>query len=88
MDAANRAPLGDSPIRVRRLSRGRTLKQVAIAAGLSPACVAHIETGRNKGTPKTLAAIERALNMPIGALRRCGAHSVAEPEAGEREAAE
>ena len=66
--AADRPPPVGSPIRIRRLGKGLTLKQLAKAAGLSPACVAHIETGRNKGTPKTLAAIERALNMPPGAL--------------------
>ena len=42
--SAGRPPLGDSPIRSRRLSRGLSLKQVAKAAGLSRACVAHIET--------------------------------------------
>ena len=83
--AADGAPLGDNPIRIRRLSRGLTLKQVASAAGISRACLAHIETGRNRGTPKTLAAIEKVLNMPPGALGRSGEHSSAEPETGERE---
>ena len=82
-EAADRLPLGGNPLRVRRLSRGLTLKQVAKAAGLSAAGVAHIETGRNKGTPKTLAAIERALNMAPGALAGFGEHPAAEPETGE-----
>ena len=82
-EAEDRLPLGGNPLRVRRLSRGLTLKQVADAAGLSTACVAHIETGRNKGTPKTLAAIERALNMAPGALARCGERPAAEPGSGE-----
>ncbi len=77
--AADRPPLGNHPIRMRRLGRGLTLKQLARAAGLSPACVAHIETGRNKGMPKTLAAIERALNLPPGELGRC-----AQPATGRR----
>ncbi|MCY4548277.1 MAG: helix-turn-helix domain-containing protein [Defluviicoccus sp.] len=82
--SAGRPPLGDSPIRSRRLSRGLSLKQVAKAAGLSRACVAHIETGRNKGTPKTLAAIEYALNMPPGELARDGQPRAEKPETGKR----
>lgn len=66
-EAADRALLGDNPIRIRRLSRGMTVKQLAKAAGLSPACVAHVETGRSPGTPKTLAAIAKALDTPPGA---------------------
>ncbi|MDE0056596.1 MAG: helix-turn-helix domain-containing protein [Defluviicoccus sp.] len=83
---ADRPPLAGNPIRIRRLERGLSLKQVARAAGLSPACVAHIETGRNKGTPKTLAAIEYALNMPPGALGRDGQQCATEPETGKRRA--
>ena len=82
--AADRPPLGGNPIRSRRLGRGLSLKQLAKVAGLSPACVAHIETGRNKGTPKTLAAIEYALNTPPGALAGCGQHRAKEPETGKR----
>ena len=67
-DRADRLPPDDSPIRTRRLSLGMTLKQLGQVAGLSPACIAHIETGRNIGTPKTRAAIAKALNMPPGAL--------------------
>ena len=65
--AADHPPLGDSPIRTRRLSRGMSLKQLAKAAGISPACLGHIETARNIGKPKTRAAIAKALDMPPGA---------------------
>ena len=81
---ADRPPLGANPIRIRRLGRGLTLRQLAKAAGLSAACVAHIETGRNKGSPKTLAAIERALKMPPGALGQCGQGRAGKPETGKR----
>ena len=83
-EAAGRPPLGANPVGFRRLSRGLTLKQLAKAAGVSHACVGHIETGRNRGTPKTPAAIEKVLNVPPGAPGGCGEHCAMEPEAGER----
>ena len=67
---ADRALLGDNPIRIRRLGRGMTMRQLAEAAGLSLGCVSNIENGRSPGAPKTLAAIARALDAP--------------PETGER----
>ena len=48
------------------MARGLTAQQLADAAGLSRACVAHIETGRSPGKPKTLAAIARVLDAPPG----------------------
>ena len=68
------AAAGISPIRIRRKRRGMSLRQLADAAGLSTACVAQIETGKSRGTPKTRAAIERALDMPPGAPDGCGRH--------------
>ena len=65
-EAADRPLLGGNPIRIRRLARGLTAQQLADAAGLSRACVAHIETGRSPGKPKTLAAIARVLDAPPG----------------------
>ncbi|MDE0385859.1 MAG: helix-turn-helix transcriptional regulator, partial [Defluviicoccus sp.] len=82
--AADRPPLAGHPVRVRRLSRGLTLKQLAEAAGISPSGVAHIESGRNRGTPRTRAAIEKALDMPPGALDEYRPRSATEPEAAER----
>ena len=81
-DAADRPLPGGHPIRVRRLSRGMTVQQVADAAGLSRACVAHIETGRSPGTPKTLAAIARVLDTPPGGS---GEHRAVESETGKRQ---
>ncbi len=63
---ADRALLGDNPVRIRRLGRGMTMRQLADAAGLSLACVSNIESGRSPGSPKTLAAIARALDAPPG----------------------
>ena len=69
--AIDRPPLSGNAIRTRRLGRGMSLKQLAEAAGLSRACIAHIETGRSMGLPETRAAIAKALDMPSGALGRC-----------------
>ena len=82
--APGRPPLDENPIRIRRLSRGMTLTQLATAAGISPACVGHIETGRRRGSPRTLAAIARALDTPPGTPGGCGEHRAMEPETGER----
>ena len=76
---ANRALLGDNPIRIRRLNRGMTMRQLADAAGLSLGCVSNIESGRSPGAPKTLAAIARALDTPPGGR---GERRATEPEAG------
>ena len=81
--AANFLPPAGNPVRVRRLSRGLTLKQLGEAAGLSPFGVAHIENGRNRGTPRSRAAIERALDMPPGALGGWRLRRATEPEAAE-----
>ena len=63
-EPADRALLGDNPVRIRRLNRGMTMKQLADAAGLSLGCVSNIESGRSPGSPKTLSAIARALDAP------------------------
>ena len=45
---ADRALLGDNPIRIRRSGRGMTMRQPAEAAGLSLGCVSNIESGRSR----------------------------------------
>ena len=77
--ASRLPPLDDHPIRMHRRARGLTLRQFAKLAGLSPAGVAHIETGRNIGRPKTLAAIEKALDLPPGELSGCGQNGTEAP---------
>ena len=83
--ATHLPPLDDHPIRMRRRARGLTLRQLAKLAGLSPAGVAHIETGRNIGRPETLAAIEEALNLPPGELCKSRRHGAKAPATGKRE---
>ena len=80
--AAGRPRLRSNPIKTLRMNRGMTQKQLAKAAGISPACVGHIETDRTRGLPKTRAAIEKALELAPGALDRTEEHGTMEPDTG------
>ena len=66
--AADLASLAASPIRIRRLSRGLSMKQLAQAAGISTVTLSHIETGRRRGSFETRAALAKALDLPIDLL--------------------
>ena len=65
---AHRIAEGQSPVRVWRESRG--LKAVALtrAAGISPAYLSEIETGKKDGTFRTMAAIAQVLNVSLDDL--------------------
>ena len=62
--------LEDTPLKVPRLNSGLSIRQLAKSVGISSSHLARIETGKRQGSPATLAAIERALDMPPGALAR------------------
>ena len=51
-------------IRIGRARHDLTIQQLATAAGLNPATITRIERGRNRPTPKTLARLASALNLP------------------------
>ena len=71
--AGNPGPFDESPIRARRRRSGLSVKQLAKAAGISPAYMSDIETGRRLGKPATRAAIARALDAaPAGQWRPAG----------------
>ena len=61
--APYRLPFDESPIKVRRNRRGLTQRELAEAAGIGAGYLAQIESGTRRGSPETLAAIERALDM-------------------------
>ncbi len=65
---AHRIADGGNPVRVWRGNRG--LKAVALArtAGISPAYLSEIETGKKDGTFRTMAAIARVLNVSLDDL--------------------
>ena len=56
------------------MTRGMSLRHVTNAAGLSPACVSNVENGKSPGSPKSWAALEKALDMEPGALDRNRRH--------------
>lgn len=67
-DVAHRIADGENPVRVWRDHRG--LKAVALArkAGISPAYLSEIETGKKEGTFRTMAALARHLDISLDDL--------------------
>jgi DNA-binding XRE family transcriptional regulator len=62
---ARRLLAGESPVKVWREKRGRSQRELAAAAGVSPAYLAEIETGRKPGSVLALARLARALEVQI-----------------------
>jgi transcriptional regulator with XRE-family HTH domain len=65
---AHRIADGDNPVRVWRESRGLKAVALARAAGISPAYLSEIETGKKDGTFRTMAAIAQVLNVSLDDL--------------------
>lgn len=65
---AHRIAAGQNPVRVWRESRGLKAVALARAAGISPAYLSEIETGKKDGTFRTMAAIARVLNVSLDDL--------------------
>ena len=65
---AHRIAEGESPVRVWRENRGLKAVALARAAGISPAYLSEIETGKKDGTFRTMAAIARVLNVSLDDL--------------------
>jgi DNA-binding XRE family transcriptional regulator len=59
---------GESPIRLWRDHRGLTQQALADRAGISKPYLSQIESGKRQGTVETLAAIARALDVPLEVL--------------------
>jgi DNA-binding XRE family transcriptional regulator len=78
-EMAERLWAGESRVRVWREHRGLTVSALAKAAGVSQAYLSQIESGVRDGTFKTMAAIARALKLPLDEL-------VPEPRAPRRAA--
>lgn len=56
---------GESPLRVWREHRSMTAKALADAAGIAPAFLSQIETGKREGGIETLKRIAAALNVAL-----------------------
>ena len=65
---AHRIADGENPIRGWREARGLKAVALARAAGISPAYLSEIETGKKDGTFRTVAAIARVLNVSLDDL--------------------
>ena len=65
---AHRIAAGVNPVRVWRESRGLKAVALARAAGISPAYLSEIETGKKDGTFRTMAAIAQVLNVSLDDL--------------------
>jgi DNA-binding XRE family transcriptional regulator len=59
---------GESPIKLWRDHRGLTQQELADRAGISKPYLSQIESGKRQGTVETLAAIARALEVPLDVL--------------------
>jgi DNA-binding Xre family transcriptional regulator len=59
---------GQNPIRVWRRHRGLTLEQLAGEAGLSPAYLSQLETGKRRGTVPVLNRLAETLGLELGDL--------------------
>jgi transcriptional regulator with XRE-family HTH domain len=64
---AVRIALG-SVLRSRRLAAGRTLSEIALEAGLSPAHLSEVERGRKEVSTERLLAVAHALSVPPAEL--------------------
>jgi DNA-binding XRE family transcriptional regulator len=62
---ARRLLAGESPVKVWREKRGRSQRELAAAAGVSPAYLAEIETRRKPGSVLALARLAGALEVQI-----------------------
>jgi len=65
---AHRIAEGANPVRVWREDRGLKAVALARAAGISPAYLSEIETGKKDGTFRTMASIARVLNVSLDDL--------------------
>lgn len=67
-DVAHRIADGDNPVRVWREHRGHKAVALARMAGISPAYLSEIETGKKEGTFRTMAALARHLDISLDDL--------------------
>lgn len=59
---------GENPIRVWREHRGLTVKALAEAAGITPAYLSQLETGKRDGTVATVKKLADALGVSVDDL--------------------
>ncbi|MEQ9144312.1 MAG: helix-turn-helix domain-containing protein [Parvibaculaceae bacterium] len=67
-EVVHRIADGENPVRVWREHRGLKGVELARAAGISPAYLSEIETGKKDGTFRTMTAIGTCLGVPLDDL--------------------
>jgi DNA-binding Xre family transcriptional regulator len=67
-EIVDRLLAGENPIRVWRDHRGLTGRALATQAGIAPAYLSQIETGKREGTVDTLKALAAALGVMVDDL--------------------
>ncbi len=67
-EVVHRIADGEIPVRVWRQHRGLKGVELARAAGISPAYLSEIETGKKDGTFRTMTAIAHCLTVPLDDL--------------------
>lgn len=67
-DILRRELAGESTVKLWREERGLTQQELAERAGISKPYLSQIETGKRQGTLETMAAIAKALAVPLDVL--------------------
>jgi DNA-binding Xre family transcriptional regulator len=67
-EVVNRLVAGEHPVRVWRDHRGLSGAELARRAGISPALLSEIESGRKEGSLRTLRALARELHVDLDDL--------------------
>ena len=70
VDVVERLVAGEHPVRIWRQHRGLSVRGLAEAAGIDPAYLSQIETGKKPGSLKALKALASALAVSLDDLAR------------------
>jgi hypothetical protein len=70
IEITKRLMAGEAPVRVWREHRGQTARALATRAGISPAYLSQIETGKKPGSFDAMAKLARALGVDMEDLER------------------
>ena len=68
IDVVDRLLAGENAVKVYRVHRGITQKQLAQEVGINTVYLSQIETGRRTGSTQTLAKLAKSLNVDLGDL--------------------
>ena len=65
IDVADRLLAGENTVKVYRVHRGKTQKQLAQEVGINTVYLSQIETGRRTGSTRTLTKLAGSLNVDL-----------------------